>query len=72
LYRVVHSAPRRPSTLAPLPNDVDLALAIGLAKQPADRFATAAELASAVAAAFDETLADSVRDRGRALEAWAS
>ena len=35
LYRVVHTAPRRPSALAELPADVDLVLAIGLAKDPA-------------------------------------
>src|SRR5204862_7980656 len=46
LYRVVHTAPRRPSDLAPrLPHEVDLVLAIGLAKHAVDRFASAAELA---------------------------
>src|SRR6185436_10836333 len=32
IYRVVHTAPGRPTVLAKLPADVDLALAIGLAK----------------------------------------
>jgi serine/threonine-protein kinase len=72
LYRVVHTAPRRPSTLASLPDDVDLVLAIALAKQPTDRFSTAAELTSAMAAAFEGSLPESIRKRGRALETWAS
>jgi hypothetical protein len=72
LYRVVHTPPRRPSTLAGLPADLDLALAIGLAKDPADRFATAAELASAVRDALDDKLADVTRARARAIaNAWA-
>ncbi len=74
LYRVVHTAPRRPSALATLPADVDLALAIGLAKEPADRFATAGELADAIEAALAERLPDGLRERGRALVAagaWA-
>jgi serine/threonine-protein kinase len=52
LYRVVHDAPRRPTSLATLHGDVDLVLAIGLAKQPADRFATADELARSLEAAL--------------------
>jgi eukaryotic-like serine/threonine-protein kinase len=68
LYRVVHTPPRRPTDLAPrLPHEVDLVLAIGLAKQPADRFATAAELADALAAALAGELPLDVRHRGFAL-----
>jgi serine/threonine-protein kinase len=69
LYRVVHTGPRRPSSLAQLPPDLDLVLATGLAKDPADRFATAAELAAAVADAFQERVSEATRARGRALEA---
>jgi serine/threonine-protein kinase len=75
LYRVVHTPPRRPSSLASLPDDVDTVLAIGLAKDPAARFATATELADALAAALGGTLDDATRSRGRALihaGAWAS
>jgi eukaryotic-like serine/threonine-protein kinase len=75
LYRVVHTAPRRPSSLASLPDDVDTVLAIGLAKDPAKRFATAAELADALAAALTGALDEPTRSRGRALihaGAWAS
>jgi hypothetical protein len=68
LYRVVHAAPRRPSDLASrLPHEVDLVLAIGLAKQPADRFATATELVDALAGALTGALALDVRHRGFAL-----
>jgi serine/threonine-protein kinase len=67
LYRVVHSAPRRPSSLATLHNDVDLVLAIGLAKDRAQRFQSASELTEAIAAAIDGALPDELRARGRAL-----
>ena len=73
LYRVVHTAPRRPSSLATLPDEVDLVLAIGLAKDPDARFATAAEFAAAIAAAFAGTLDEDLRRRGQALHgAWAA
>ena len=42
--------PTQPSILAPLPGDVDRVLALGLAKEPDDRFATALELAEWFAA----------------------
>ena len=74
LYRVVHAPPRRPTSLAKLPDDVDLVLAIGLAKRPAARFSTAAELADALAMALEGTLSEPVRARGRELVArgaWA-
>jgi serine/threonine-protein kinase len=68
LYRVVHASPRRPSDLAPrLPHDVDLVLAIGLAKRSGDRFRSADELAAALADALTGQLAPAARDRGLAL-----
>ena len=75
LYRVVHTLPRRPSELVELPADVDLVLAIGLAKRPGQRFTSAIELSDALYHAFAETLPQAVRDRGLALEregAWAT
>jgi len=73
LYRVVHTAPRRPSALAALPSDVDDVLAIGLAKDPDHRFATAGEFADALAAALAGGLDESIRDRARALTgAWSA
>ena len=75
LYKVVHSAPRRPTALGTFDPDIDLALAIGLAKDPSNRFATATELADAVEAALAGQLPDPLRERARKLErdgAWAS
>jgi serine/threonine-protein kinase len=75
LYKVVHTSPRRPGSLGTFPRDVDFALAIGLAKDPADRFTTATELADAIAAAVAERLPEPLRERGRKLEAsgaWAA
>jgi serine/threonine-protein kinase len=73
LYKVVHTRPRRPSEIASLPAEIDLVLAIGMAKERGHRFATAAELASAVAAGLAGALPLSIVERGRALErtgAW--
>jgi eukaryotic-like serine/threonine-protein kinase len=72
LYRVVYTAPRRPSSLAALHDDVDLVLAIGLAKQPDDRFANAVELADALELALAGQLGDSLRARARTLIAAAA
>ncbi len=75
VHRIVHTSPRRPSDLAvDLPSQVDLVLAIGLAKQPADRFATADELTDALETALAGRLAPQIRHRGLALVqagAWA-
>ena len=46
IYDVVYRVPNMPSSLAPLGEDVDRVLAIGLAKNPSERFDTAAELAN--------------------------
>ena len=68
LYRVVHASPRRPSDLVPrLPHDVDLVLAIGLAKRLDDHFQSADEPARALGGALIGQLAPTVRDRGLAL-----
>jgi serine/threonine-protein kinase len=73
LYRVVHTAPRRPSDLADMPAQLDLVLAIGLAKSPTARFQSADELVDAVASACGGTLSEELRRRGEELEragAW--
>ncbi len=53
LHRIVHLEPARPSDLAPtLSPDLDALTAKALAKQPADRFQTAAEFDEALRAAL--------------------
>ena len=56
LYEVVYRVPTRPSLLAPLPADVDRVLALGLAKDPRDRFGFALELARWFSAAVAQGL----------------
>jgi serine/threonine protein kinase len=56
LYDVVYRTPTRPSLLAQLPGDIDRVLAIGLAKDPRDRFAFALELARWFSAAVGQGL----------------
>jgi serine/threonine-protein kinase len=63
LYDVVYRVPTQPSILAPVPGDIDRVLAIGLAKHPGDRFATAHELAAWFAAATREHLTPAQRRR---------
>jgi serine/threonine-protein kinase len=67
LYSVVHEQPARPSSLVKLSRDVDRVLAIGMAKEPAERFASALELADALAAAVHGKLARELRERGDRL-----
>jgi serine/threonine-protein kinase len=59
--------PRRPSSLASLPEDIDAVLAIALAKRPVDRFGTALELTAALRAASTDDLADDHRRRAAIL-----
>jgi serine/threonine-protein kinase len=63
LYDVVYRIPTQPSILAPVPGDVDRVLALGLAKKPEDRFATALELAAWFALAVDDQLTPDQRRR---------
>ena len=51
LFRVSHHMPTRPSDLTRLAPEIDLVLAVALAKDPEDRFGTAALLAQALEAA---------------------
>ncbi len=68
LFDVVYRGPRRPSELVPgmLP-DLDLFLAIALAKRPDKRFTSATELAAALAAAASRGLSAELRARGEIL-----
>jgi serine/threonine-protein kinase len=56
LYKVVHTMPPRPGEIAPLPRQVDLVLAIAIAKRAEDRFDSAAEFAQALDAASRDKL----------------
>ncbi len=56
LYEVVYRVPTQPSMLTGLPGDVDRVLALGLAKDPRDRFETALELARWFALAIESAL----------------
>jgi serine/threonine-protein kinase len=67
LYQVVYSAPLAPESMVKLPADVGRVLALGLAKAPVDRFATAVDLATALAAAARGELSDELRGRADAL-----
>ena len=71
LYDVVYRVPTQPSILAELPGDVDRVLALGLAKAPADRFATATELAAWFTAATEGGLSSDQRRRADDLIAKA-
>ena len=75
VYQVVHCMPPRPSETARLHPDVDLALAVGLAKEPSVRYDSGEELAVALAAAGRGRLAADVRLRATRLLAghpWGS
>jgi eukaryotic-like serine/threonine-protein kinase len=77
LYRVVHTRPRRPTEIAPnLRSDVDLVLAIGLARRPTDRFGAAIDFAGALVDALEGRLSPALRSRGETLSrggaAWAA
>jgi tRNA A-37 threonylcarbamoyl transferase component Bud32 len=68
LYQVVYRNPARPSQLVPgLPSDVELVLAIALAKEPGDRFASALELADALRAAARSSLDPALRLHAQTL-----
>jgi serine/threonine-protein kinase len=68
LYDIVYRQPIRPSRLAPwLPLDVDLVLALALAKDPRDRFGGARDAFAALEAAFRGQLHESLREQARTL-----
>ncbi len=61
LYAVIHTMPVAPSSLAALPPDVDRWCALALAKEPAARWDTGAELAAELAVALRGELSDVTR-----------
>ncbi len=67
LYKVVHTMPPQPTAVAPLPAEIDMVLAIAIAKNPDERFASAAEFAEALDAAARGRLDASLRGRAARL-----
>lgn len=67
LVDLLDRMPVRPSALVPMREDLDLVLAIALAKKPRDRFQSAAELAAAFREAVGGQLDEGLRRRARAL-----
>jgi serine/threonine-protein kinase len=68
VFQVVFGMPSRPSELVPaLPRQIDDVLAIGLAKHSDERFATAAELAEALRAASEGSIAPELSGRAAAI-----
>jgi serine/threonine-protein kinase len=67
LYQTVHVMPQMPSTLADLPEDVDAALALGLAKNPDQRWTAIGELRDALSAALRGELDPRIRRRAADL-----
>jgi serine/threonine-protein kinase len=64
MFDIVYKSPPRPSSVVrELPRDVDLALALALAKEPEQRFQTAAELATAFVEACHGALPAAIRSR---------
>jgi len=75
LYAVVHTMPVAPSSLVELGADLDRWTALALAKDPATRWGTGAELAAQLAFALRGELDDAVRataDRLTAATPWRS
>jgi eukaryotic-like serine/threonine-protein kinase len=64
LYRVLYQQPVCPGELSPVPIDMELVLAIGLAKNRDDRFERVEDLAAAMRAALEGKLDDDIRTRG--------
>jgi serine/threonine-protein kinase len=68
LYQVVYKSPARPSQLVPgLPADVEMVLAIAMAKDPGERFASAIEMGEALRAAAKGALDPSLRVHAQTL-----
>lgn len=67
LYRVCYQQPVCPGDLVQVPIDVELVLAIGLAKKREDRFERAEDFAAALRAAHEGLLDDDLRTRGWSL-----
>jgi len=68
MYEVVYGSPLRPSDIAPNLNEgIDLALAVGMAKKPSDRFADPEEFARVLEQAAAGELPERIRHRAEKL-----
>jgi serine/threonine-protein kinase len=68
MFDVVYKTPERPSSIIKeLPAEIDLVLAIGLAKDPKDRWASARDFASALELASRRAIDPEVKARARGL-----
>jgi len=68
MFDVVYKVPRQPTGVVKgIPSDVDWVMAIGMAKDPDERFQSASELATAFSLATRRALPLAVRARGHAL-----
>jgi serine/threonine-protein kinase len=67
LYMVTNGLPPRPSTVAPLDPAIDDVLAVAIAKDPQDRFDSAAALVDALRAATAGELDDELARRARRI-----
>jgi hypothetical protein len=67
LYSVVHQPAARPRGTERIPGDVELVLAIGMAKDREDRFEKVEEFARTFELAARGALDDATRERARAL-----
>jgi tRNA A-37 threonylcarbamoyl transferase component Bud32 len=71
LFRIASEMPLRPSSLVDAPEEVDLVLGIALAKDPRERFTSAAAFADAFEAATRRSLSPHLAARARSLLAKA-
>jgi hypothetical protein len=67
LYQVAHTMPPRPSAIVDLPEEVDLVLAVAMAKAPSDRFDSAEELRVALEAASQGSVHPGIAARAQKL-----
>jgi len=67
LYDVVYKMPKQPSSLTNMPMEIDLVLAVGMAKDPEKRFDSAEEFADALLAASKSGLDPKWVTRGHSL-----
>jgi serine/threonine-protein kinase len=75
MYQVVHSQPQRPGALADLPEEVELTLALALAKDKSQRLSSATRFALALHSAARGCLPHALREAGEQLlqrEPWGS